>query len=131
MIVRAISGAVSGGLLALALVAAPSPAAAQADEAAALRASLKAGEQADGFMGVVDGAGDAAIRAQVDQINIKRRAAYTDLAAKRGVSVQEVAGATACTLFAQRVGEGQYYRDESGVWKRRAGSIPAPSFCPK
>jgi uncharacterized protein YdbL (DUF1318 family) len=48
------------------------------DASAELRASGKAGEQADGYLGVV-GSADASLRAQVDAINIKRRAYYTDL----------------------------------------------------
>jgi hypothetical protein len=101
----------------------------QADASASLRASGKAGEQADGYLGVVDG--DGAIRAQVDAVNIKRRAYYTDLAARRGAKIEEVAAATACEIFASRVGPGQYYRLSDGVWRKRDGSapIPRPSYC--
>ena len=45
----------------------------QADAAAELRASGQAGEQADGYLGVV-GSASAQLRAQVDSVNIKRRA---------------------------------------------------------
>ena len=41
----------------------------------------------------------------VEQINIRRRAVYTDLAAKKGVSVTEIAGATACQIL-DSVGRG-------------------------
>src|SRR6476659_5299448 len=70
----------------------------QADAAAELRASGQAGEQADGYLGLV-GSGSGAQRQQVDGINIKRRAYYTDLAAKRGAKIEEVAATTACELF--------------------------------
>ena len=78
----------------------------QADASAQLRASGQAGEQADGYLGLV-GSASADIRAQVDAVNIKRRAYYTDLAAKRGAKIEEVAATTACELFRTKVGVGQ------------------------
>lgn len=102
----------------------------QADNSAELRASGKVGEQADGYLGVV-GSASADLRAQVDAINIKRRAHYTDLAAKRGAKIEEVAATTACQLFATKVGPGQYYRLPDGVWRQRDGStpVPRPTYC--
>ena len=102
----------------------------QADAAASLRASGQAGEQADGYLGVV-GSAPAAVRAQVDAVNIKRRAYYTDLAAKRGAKIEEVAATTACELFRTKVGAGQYYRLPDGVWRQRDGGtpIPLPGYC--
>ena len=103
---------------------------AQGDSAGQLRASGHVGEQADGYLGLVDTApGD--VRAQMEQVNIQRRAAYTQLAAQRGATIEEVAAATACQLFATRVGPGQYYRLPDGVWRRRNGSepVPRPSHC--
>ena len=95
-----------------------------------LRASGHAGEQADGYLGLVDTA-PADIRAQMEQVNIQRRAAYTQLASQRNATIEEVAAATACQLFATRVGPGQYYRLPDGVWRRRNGSepVPRPSHC--
>ena len=102
----------------------------QGDAAAELRASGQVGEQADGYLGLV-GSAPAALRAQVDAVNIKRRAYYTDLAAKRGAKIEEVAATTACELFRTKVGPGQYYRLPDGVWRQRDGStpIPLPSYC--
>ena len=101
----------------------------QADAAAELRASGQAGEQADGYLGIV-GSPSAALRAQVDSVNIKRRAYYTDLAAKRGAKIEEVAATTACELFRSKVGVGQYYRGTDGAWRKREdGPIPLPSYC--
>jgi uncharacterized protein len=102
----------------------------QADAAAELRASGQAGEQADGYLGVV-GSASGAVRAQVDSVNIKRRAYYTDLAAKRGAKIEEVAATTACELFRTKVGPGQYYRGTDGTWhKREAGAaVPLPGYC--
>jgi uncharacterized protein YdbL (DUF1318 family) len=102
---------------------------AQADASAQLRASGQAGEQADGYMGVV-GSAPANVRAQVEDVNIKRRAVYTDLAAKRGVKIEEAAAATACEIFATRVQPGQYYRLSDGVWRKRDNTpVPRPSYC--
>ena len=103
----------------------------QSDNAAAqLRASGVVGEQADGYMGLV-GSAAADVRAQMDSVNIQRRAAYTQLASQRGATIEEVAAATACQIFRQRVGPGQYYRLPDGVWRRRNGSepVPLPSHC--
>ena len=98
--------------------------------AAQLRASGLVGEQADGYLGLV-GSAWAEVRAQVDSINIQRRAYYTDLASRRGATIEEVAAATACQIFASRVGPNQYYRLPDGVWRRRNGSepVPRPSHC--
>ena len=100
------------------------------DASAQLRASGQVGEQADGYLGLV-GSAPAAVRAQVDSVNIKRRAYYTDLAAKRGAKIEEVAATTACELFRSKVAPGQYYRLPDGVWRQRDGStpVPLPSYC--
>jgi len=101
----------------------------QADASAQLRASGQAGEQADGYLGVVGNAGGD-VRAQVEAVNIKRRALYTDLAAKRGVKIEEAAASTACEIFKTRVAPGQYYRLTDGVWRKRDSTpIPLPSYC--
>ncbi|HEV2748170.1 MAG TPA: YdbL family protein [Allosphingosinicella sp.] len=102
---------------------------AQPDASAALRATGKVGEQADGYLGVV-GSADAALRARVDAVNIKRRAYYTDLAAKRGAKIEEVAAATACEIFASRVQPGQYFKLSGGAWQKRdAAPVPRPAYC--
>ena len=99
------------------------------DASAQLRASGQAGEQADGYLGIV-GSPNADLRAQVDAVNIKRRAYYTDLAAKRGAKIEEVAATTACELFRTKVAQGQYYRLPDGVWRQRdSAPIPLPSYC--
>lgn len=100
------------------------------DAAASLRASGQVGEQADGYLGLVDSA-PANVRSQMEAVNIQRRAAYTQLASQRGATIEEVAAATACQLFATRVGPGQFYRLPDGVWRRRNGNepVPRPSHC--
>jgi hypothetical protein len=103
----------------------------QADAAGQLRASGLVGEQADGYLGLAESGASANVRAQMESINIQRRAAYTQLAAQRGATIEEVAAATACQLFAHRVGPNQYYRLTDGIWRRRNGNepVPLPSHC--
>ena len=100
------------------------------DTAGQLRASGQVGEQADGYLGLV-GSAPANIRSQMEAVNIERRAAYTRLASQRGVTIEEAAAATACQIFASRIGPGQYYRLPDGVWRQRNGSesVPRPSHC--
>ena len=98
------------------------------DASASLRASGAVGEQADGYLGVV-GDASAGVRDQVNAINIKRRAFYTDIARNRGATVQEVAVKTACELFENKVSAGQYYRLPDGVWRKREGAIALPGYC--
>ena len=116
-------------LVGIAVVAGTS-AYAQGDASAQLRASGHVGEQADGYLGLVDAA-PAAVRSQMESVNIQRRAAYTQLAAQRGATIEEVAAATACQLFVTRVGPDQYYRLPDGVWRRRNGGepVPRPGHC--
>jgi uncharacterized protein YdbL (DUF1318 family) len=96
------------------------------------RSAGQVGEQADGYLGSPQPlSGD--LKARVDQINIKRRAVYTDLAAQRGVTVLEVGAATACEQFKSRIGVGHVYRDENGAWLKNTPNTPVklPSFCPR
>lgn len=88
------------------------------------------GEQADGYLGFAAAPSDE-LKAHVNQVNTKRRAIYTDLAAKRGVTVNEVAAATGCELLQGRVAPGERYRDESGTWQQRQGNaaVKLPSYC--
>lgn len=104
---------------------------AQADAAAQLRASGQVGERYDGYLGLADDGAPADVRARMDQVNIQRRAAYTQLATQRGATIEEVAAATACQLFATRVGPGQQYLLPDRVWRQRNGNepVPRPSHC--
>ena len=118
----AVAAAVGGASAAFAML--------QSDAAAELRATGQVGEQADGYLGIV-GSASPGLRAQVDSINIKRRAYYTDLAGKRGAKIEEVAATTACELFRTKIGAGQYYRGTDGAWRQRDGSapVPLPGYC--
>jgi uncharacterized protein YdbL (DUF1318 family) len=114
----------------IAMVAGTTAYAMQGDVAGQLRATGLVGEQADGYLGLA-GSAPANVRAQMEQVNIQRRAAYTQLAAQRGATIEEVAAATACQLFASRVAPGQYYRMPDGVWRTRNGNepVPRPAHC--
>jgi len=103
---------------------------AQSGGVGAALAAGQVGEQADGYLGV-RGSVSAAVQAEVEQINIKRRAAYTDLASARGVTVKDVAAATGCQTLASRVAPGRAYQLRDGVWRVREGAapIPLPDYC--
>jgi len=114
------------------LLAATMPAFAQAADPVveAARAAGTVGEQADGYVGVRSGSPDVAKR--VAQINIQRRAVYTDTAAaKTGVTVVDVAAAAGCQLLASRVAPDHWFRTTAGEWRQRAGSapVPLPAYC--
>jgi uncharacterized protein len=121
---------IAAGLAVAALAGGTAYAYAMQDASAQLRSTGLVGEQADGYLGLV-GSASASVRAQMDQVNIQRRAAYTELATRRGVTIEEAAAATACTLFQTRVGPGQYYRLPDGVWRQRNGNepVPRPDHC--
>lgn len=127
---RRLAFAVAVGIAASALAAGTAYAFLQADASAVLRASGQVGEQADGYLGVV-GSGDGGLRSKVDAVNIKRRAYYTDIAARRGAKIEEVGATTACELFRTKVAPGQHYRGADGVWRQREGDAPIalPAYC--
>ena len=106
---------------------------AQAQDAAisAAKAAGQVGEQADGYLGIKGSVGDD-VRSAVDALNIKRRAAYTDLASKRGVTVQDMAAITGCQTLSMRVNQGQIYRVGGGEWQVKGGGpITLPDYCAK
>lgn len=118
-------------LAALALLAGlgAQPVFAQDNLVSAGKAAGTVGEQSDGYLGIKGTVG-ADIRTAVDALNIKRRAAYTDLAAKRNVTVQDVAASTGCQTLSTRVQTGQIYRIGNGDWQvKGAGAIALPDHC--
>lgn len=119
---------IAGALLLAATVS--GVALAQGDDGAiaAARASGEVGEQADGYLGFTGSPGQA-LKAAVDAVNIKRRAIYTDIAAKQGATVQEVAAARGCDQLAKRVAPGQKYKAGGGWQTKGAGPIDLPAVC--
>jgi len=115
-------GKIIFGAAGLALLGLAGAAWAQGGVSAAIAAG-QVGERADGYLGVRGAVSDA-VKAEVEQINIKRRALYTSRAQERGVAVEAIAAATACQAM-QRVGVGQAY-NLGGSWAVRGAGDPAP-----
>ncbi len=93
------------------------------------RAAGQVGERFDGYLGIaVDGG--PLLRHQVQAINIRRRSLYSQFAASRGVTLQEVGITAACQLFGT-VGVGERYALTDNVWRvRGAGQgAPVPDYC--
>lgn len=123
MIAAGAAIALVGGLVVTA------PARAQSGAVASAMSAGTVGEQADGYLGIAGSVSDA-VRSEVESINIKRRAAYTELASKRGVTVQDVAAATGCQTLSNRVRQGQVYRIGAGPWQTKGATpIALPSYC--
>ena len=117
-------------LLAFVSLAMPSIAAGQ-DPATILQARRAGliGERFDGYLGLVTASTPDALRKQVAAVNIRRRALYSDLAARKGVTPEEVGITAACSLL-RRIGIGEYYLAGQGGWRRVvAGQSPVPPYC--
>lgn len=103
---------------------------AQRDPAyAAARAAGQVGEQPDGYLGIV---GDATpqLRALVNNINIQRKAAYTQRAQAGGGTVEQMAFVAGCNLI-QQTQAGEKYQAPGGAWQTRGGGAPTrDSRCP-
>ena len=104
-------------------------AAAQTPGVDAARAAGQVGERYDGYVGVASPV-SSALRNQVATINIQRRSLYSNLAASKGVSPQDVGITAGCQLLA-RVSAGEAYFLADGVWRRRAPgqAAPVPDYC--
>ncbi len=115
-------------LLGLGLALFAGPVVAQ-DAVLAARASGIVGERYDGYLGAA-GVLSPSLRTQVGVINIKRRALFSDLASRRGVTAGDVGVAAACNLLA-RVTVGEVYLLSEGQWRRRdpGEAAPRPDYC--
>ncbi len=112
--------------VALSLLAGPATA---QDAVLSARAAGQVGERYDGYLGAAAPLSPA-VRNQVAAINIKRRSLYSGLAARRGVTAQDVGVAAACALLG-RVAVGESYQLAEGQWRRRSAneSPPRPDYC--
>lgn len=109
---------VAGGVAAAAL-AAPA-ASAQGSQIEAAKQAGIVGERIDGYLGIVeDGAVDASLRRQINEINAKRRAVYDEVAEENSATVEQVARLTGEKQIA-RAPAGQYVMDETGNWVRKS-----------
>lgn len=110
------------GTLAAVAVTVPTLALAQRDPAyQAARSAGQVGEQPDGYLGVV-GPGTPELRALVNNINIQRKAKYTQ-SAVNGATVEQFAFTSGCNLVLQTA-PGEKYRTPSGAWKTRTSEAP-------
>jgi uncharacterized protein YdbL (DUF1318 family) len=119
------------GLAAAALVLGAAGAAwAQRDPAyAAARAAGQVGEKTDGYLGYPAVPG-ASLRAMVEDLNIKRRAVYSEKAQAAGATIEEYAFTSGCRLIAQTA-PGEKYEGPGGAWLTRTAAAPQrDSRCP-
>ena len=112
------------GLAATALMlGAAGSAMAQRDPAyAAARSAGQVGEKADGYLGFPSAPG-ADLRALVEDLNIKRRAVYSEKAQAAGATVEEYAFTSGCRLIAQTA-PGEKYEGPGGSWLTRSSAPP-------
>ena len=71
------------------------------------------------------------LRRQVNAINIRRRALYSNLARQKGViAPKRLASPPTCTLFS-RIPVGGYYLTSDRGWLRRGAgqAAPRPAYC--
>ena len=115
--------------LLLAILALAAPASAQTPTVNAARSAGSVGERFDGYLGIAAPV-STAVRNQVATINIHRRQLYSNLAARRGASPQDVGITAGCQLLTL-VGVGQSYMLSDGLWRRRIPGQPppVPNYC--
>ena len=120
---------IRGVVLAVLLTIAAPGAAQDSGPVAEARSAGIVGERFDGYLGLAVEA-PPLLRHQVQAVNIRRRALYSDLSNRRGVALQEVGITAACQLIGT-VGMGQRYMLSDGVWRvRKAGEgAPVPDYC--
>lgn len=88
----------------------------------AAREAGKVGEQPDGYLGIV-GPSDPALQRLVDDINIKRRAVYTEKAKENNATLEAYALTAGCQAIARTV-SGEKYQAPDGTWQTRGAGAP-------
>ena len=81
------------------------------------------GEKPDGYLGFVVPPSPA-IKALVDDINIKRKALYTEQALANSSTVEEFALTNGCRLIREKTVAGEKYQAPDRTWKTRDASPP-------
>ncbi len=81
------------------------------------------GEMPNGYLGFVTPP-SAAIKALVDDLNIKRKAKYTQEAQATGATVEEFALRNGCRLITERTASGEKYKAPDQTWKTRDANPP-------
>lgn len=92
---------------------------ARADAFDDARAAGLVGERADGYAAIVDPGAPADVKKLVDDINRQRRAAYQQIAAEKGVPVEQIGAITAEKIVREILQPGMYYMDATGSWKQK------------
>ena len=96
---------------------------------AAARAAGQVGEKIDGYLGVVSG-GTPALQAVVNDINIKRRALYSQKAQAANATLDEYALTAGCQAILA-TSPGEKYQAPDGSWQTRgAGAPQRDARCP-
>ena len=90
-----------------------------ADEADPPVAMFALRQQADGYLGFVAPQDDPGLTAAVAEINTARARLYAETARRHGVSPEVAGVAAAKALFETKLRPGDYYRDATGVWRRK------------
>ena len=99
------------------------PAFAQRDPAyAAARSAGQVGERMDGYLGIVV-AETPALRRIVNDINIKRRAVYSERAKATNATIEEYAFTAGCQAILATV-SGEKYQAPDGSWQTRGTGAP-------
>jgi len=94
------------------------------------RESGLVGEKSDGYLGFV-GTPSPAIKALVEDINIKRKDAYSKEALANNATVAEMALRNGCRLIGERTVAGEKYQSPTGQWLTRDGRRPTlDARCP-
>lgn len=127
---RLTKAVLTGAAIATAVSGIATPAFAQRDPAyAAARAAGEVGEKMDGYLGIV-GAETAELRRIVNDINIKRRAVYSERAQATNATLEEYALTAGCqAILATKPGE--KYQAPDGSWQTRTAAAPMrDSRCP-
>lgn len=102
---------------------AAAPALADRDPAyAAARAEGKVGEKPDGYLGIV-GAANPELQRLVDNINIKRKAIYSQKALENKATPDAYALTAGCQAIARTV-PGEKYMAPDGSWQTRTAAPP-------
>jgi hypothetical protein len=99
------------------------PAFAQRDpEYAAARAAGQVGEKMDGYLGIV-GASTPELQRIVSDINIKRRAVYSQRAQATNATLEEYALTAGCQAILATT-PGEKYQAPDGSWQTRGAGAP-------
>ena len=76
------------------------------------------GEQANGYIGLVQQNVSADIKRLVNDVNAKRKAGYQRIAKKQGTSLAEVERVGGNTAIEKTL-RGNYIREGSGTWRKK------------